>query len=71
VDKQPTGGTNVVDCNNYENLSSASNTVNGNFALPSKDWLTLAQWQANNTHGWDADSEVGSFSANCPAHSIQ
>jgi hypothetical protein len=71
VDKQPSGGTNTVDCNNYQDLSSASNTVNGNFALPGNDWLTLAQWQANNGHGWDADSEVNSFSANCPAQSIQ
>ena len=71
VDKQPTGGTNVVDCNDYGNLSTAGNTVNGNFALPSNDWLTLANWQAHNGHGWDADSEVGSFSANCPAKSIQ
>jgi hypothetical protein len=71
VDKQPNGGTNTVNCNDYENLSTASNTVNGNFALPSNDWLTLANWQANNSHGWDADSKVGSFSANCPAQSIQ
>jgi hypothetical protein len=71
VDKQPNGGTNTVNCNDYENLSTASNTVNGNFALPSNDWLTLANWQANNKHSWDADSKVGSFSANCPAQSIQ
>ncbi|HEY3733655.1 MAG TPA: hypothetical protein VGL63_07040 [Streptosporangiaceae bacterium] len=71
VDKQPAAGTNTVDCNNYENLSTAANTVNGNFALPSNDWLTLAQWQANNKHGWDPDSEVGGFSASCPANSIQ
>jgi hypothetical protein len=71
VDKQPSAGTNVVNCNNYQDLSSASNTVNGNFALPGNDWLTLAQWQANNGHGWDADSEVDGFSANCPGQSIQ
>jgi hypothetical protein len=71
VDKQPSGGTNVVDCNNYEDLSTASNTINGNFALPDNSWLTLAQWQADNKHGWDADSEVGGFSPNCPAQSIQ
>jgi hypothetical protein len=69
VDKQPSGGTNVVDCNNYGNLSTASNTVNGNFALPANDWLTLADWQAHNGHGWDADSAVGSFPAACPAQS--
>jgi hypothetical protein len=71
VDKQPSGGTNTVDCNNYGNLSTAGNTVNGNFALPANDWLTLAQWQAHNGHGWDADSEVAGFSANCPERSIQ
>jgi hypothetical protein len=70
VDKQPNGGTNTVNCNDYQDLSAASNTVNGNFALPSSDWLTLAQWQAHNGHGWDADSEVGGFSADCPAQSI-
>ncbi|HEY2576207.1 MAG TPA: hypothetical protein VGI74_07850 [Streptosporangiaceae bacterium] len=71
VDKQPTGGTNTVNCNDYENLSTASNTVNGNFALPSNDWLTLAQWQAHNGHNWDASSAVGSFSGNCPAQSLK
>jgi hypothetical protein len=70
VDNQPSGGTNTVNCNNYENLSTAADTVNGNFALPDNDWLTLAQWQAHNGHGWDADSEVGGFSASCPVHSI-
>jgi hypothetical protein len=70
VDNQPSGGTNTVNCNNYENLSTAADTVNGNFALPDNDWLTLAQWQARNGHGWDADSEVGGFSASCPAKSI-
>jgi hypothetical protein len=70
VDRQPSGGTNTVNCNNYENLSTAAASVNGNFALPDNDWLTLAQWQARNGHGWDADSEVGGFSASCPAHSI-
>ena len=71
VDKQPNGGTNVVDCNDYGNLSTTGNTVNGNFALPSNDWLTLADWQAHNGHGWDADSAVGGFSANCPSGSIR
>jgi hypothetical protein len=71
VDNQPAGGTNVVNCNDYGNLSTAGNTVNGNFALPSNDWLTLANWQAHNGHGWDADSKVGGFSANCPARSIR
>jgi len=70
VDSQPSGGTNTVNCNDYENLSTAADTVNGNFALPDNDWLTLAQWQARNGHGWDADSEVGGFSAGCPAKSI-
>ena len=70
VDTQPSGGTNTVNCNNYENLSTAADTVNGNFALPDNDWLTLAQWQAHNGHGWDADSDVGGFSASCPGHSF-
>jgi hypothetical protein len=65
VDKQPSAGTNTVNCNNYQDLSSASSTVNGNFAMPSNDWLTLAQWQADNGHGWDADSAVDGFAANC------
>jgi hypothetical protein len=69
VDKQPAAGTSVVDCNDYAGLSTASNTVNGNFALPSNDWLTLPEWQAHNGHGWDADSQVGGFSASCPAQS--
>jgi hypothetical protein len=71
VDKQPTGGTNTVNCNDYQDLSTATNTVNGNFALPSNDWLTLAEWQAHNGHSWDADSEVGGFSSNCPSQSIR
>ena len=61
---------NTVDCNDYEDLSSATNTVNANFALPRKSWLTLAEWQTENGHGWDADSAVGSFSAHCPTASI-
>ena len=71
VDQQPTGGTNTVDCNDYVNLSSASDTVHGNFALPTNDWLTLSAWEAHNGHGWDAQSEVGAFSADCPSQSIQ
>jgi hypothetical protein len=71
VDQQPSGGTNTVDCNNYQNLSAAPDTVNGNFALPRSNWLTLAQWQAHNKHRWDAHSQVGSYSANCPRHSIR
>jgi hypothetical protein len=70
VDGQPIGGTNTVNCNDYADLSTASDTVNGNFALPSDDWLTLAAWQAHNGHGWDADSEVGGFSTNCPSQSL-
>ena len=70
VDKQPAGGTNVVDCNSYANLSTSSSTVNGNFALPATNFLTLADWQSHNKHGWDADSQVGGFSPNCPAQSI-
>jgi hypothetical protein len=71
VDKQPKkGSVNTVDCNDYEDLSTATNTVNGNFALPKNSWLTLAEWQAKNGHGWDADSAVGSFATNCPTVSI-
>jgi hypothetical protein len=71
VDRQPAGGTSVVDCNDYAKLSSAANTVNGNFALPGNDWLTLANWQAHNGHGWDAHSKAGGFSAKCPKRSLQ
>ncbi len=71
VDKQPKkGSVNTVDCNDYGDLSTATNTVNGNFALPKDNLLTLAEWQAGNGHGWDADSEIGSFSGNCPSDSI-
>ncbi len=71
VDKQPKKrSVNTVDCNDYGDLSTATNTVNGNFALPKDNWLTLAEWHAGNGHGWDADSEVGSFSGKCPSHSI-
>lgn len=71
VDKQPSSGTSTVDCNDYANLSTAPGTVNGNFALPSSNFLTLPLWQAGNKHGWDADSAVGGFSASCPSQSIQ
>jgi hypothetical protein len=72
VDNQPKPtGTETIDCNKYLNLSTAGNTVNGNFAMPTNSWLTLAQWQQNNGHHWDKDSAVGSFSASCPAKSIQ
>lgn len=71
VDRKPKkGSVDTVDCNDYENLSTATDTVNGNFALPKQNWLTLAGWQAGNGYGWDADSEVGGFSANCPTQSI-
>ena len=50
--------------------SGESSTVNGNFALPDNNWLTLADWQADTGYGWDADSQVGGFSANCPAQSL-
>jgi hypothetical protein len=70
VDHQPLSGTNVVNCNDYVNLSDASNTVNGNFALPNNDWLSLSAWQTHNGHSWDAESEVGSFSSDCPTQSI-
>jgi hypothetical protein len=70
VDQQPIGGTNTVNCNDYANLSTSSNTVNGNFALPSNDWLSLADWQAHNGHAWDADSDVGGFSSDCPSQSL-
>jgi hypothetical protein len=66
IDTLPSSGA-VINCNEYEALSDSSHTVNGNFALPTNDWLTLARWQAANGHGWDADSEVGSFDAACPA----
>ncbi len=71
VDELPKPGTsNVIDCNDYANLSTATDTVNGNFAMPSTSYLTLAAWRAANKEGWDANSDVGRYSANCPAHSI-
>jgi hypothetical protein len=70
IDNQPTSGTNTINCNDYGDLSAASDTVNGNFALPGKDWLDLSGWQSNNGHHWDADSEVNGFSTECPSHSI-
>ncbi|MGD0702827.1 MAG: hypothetical protein ABSA02_23465 [Trebonia sp.] len=71
VDQLPAGGINAVDCNDYASRSASSGTVNGNFALPDSNWLTLADWQAGNGYGWDADSQVGGFSANCPAQSLR
>jgi hypothetical protein len=71
VDNQPVkNSVNTIDCNDYDGLSAATGTVNGNFALPNNSWLTLSDWQADNGHGWDADSEVGGFSPTCPAQSI-
>jgi hypothetical protein len=70
IDRQPSSGTDTVNCNDYANLSGSSSTVNGNFALPDDDWLTLSSWQAHNGHGWDADSEVDGFSTDCPTRSI-
>jgi hypothetical protein len=70
VDRQPGAGSEVVDCNDEENLSTSSSTVDGNFALPSKDWLSLQKWQTHNGHGWDADSEVDSFDTACPSTSL-
>jgi hypothetical protein len=71
LDNLPAGGANVINCNDYADLSAAADTVNGNFALPDDDWLALARWQAGNGHGWDGDSKVGGFSRRCPARSIQ
>jgi hypothetical protein len=71
VDNKPVkGSVNSVNCNDYDNLSSATKTVDGNFALPTENWLTLAQWQAGNGYGWDSDSAVGEYSSDCPATSI-
>jgi hypothetical protein len=71
VDHRPTkGGSVVIDCNEYAALSIAPNTVNGNFAMPSRNWLTLAQWQAGNKEGWDAHSTVGGFNPSCPSESL-
>ncbi len=70
VDQQPKAGV-VINCNDYENLTTNANSVNGNFALPTNNWLTLAQWKTHNKHGWDADSMVGGFSSKCPANTIQ
>jgi hypothetical protein len=70
VDRPPNGGSDVVDCNDYDNLSTNRSTVDGNFALPSKDWLSLEKWQRHNGHAWDADSTVGGFDSACPSTSI-
>jgi hypothetical protein len=70
VDRQPAEGTEVVDCNDYGDLSTSAQTVNGNFALPGNSWLSLADWQHDNGHGWDADSAVGGFDPSCPKTSI-
>jgi len=70
VDNAPAGGANIVNCNAYRHLSKSPSTVNGNFALPNANWLTLTDWRRNNKHGWDADSQVGGFSPRCPAHSL-
>ena len=60
----------TIDCNDYADLSTSTQTVNGNFALPSSSFLTLAGWQAGNGHGWDAHSRVGGFSTACPRRSV-
>jgi hypothetical protein len=71
IDQQPAAGsTNTIDCNDYADLSSSADTVNGNFATPSTSYLALTAWQAGNGHGWDAQSAVGSFSSACPATSL-
>jgi hypothetical protein len=70
VDRLPNGGTDTLNCNDYMNLTTVSDSVNGNFALPTDDWLTLSEWQAHNDEGWDTNSGVGSFSSTCPSQSI-
>ncbi len=70
VDQPPSAGGDVVDCNDYGNLSTSPSTVDGNFALGSKDWLSLEKWQQHNGYGWDADSAVGGFDTACPTTSI-
>jgi hypothetical protein len=71
VDQQPqSGSSDVIDCNDYGDLSTSASTVNGNFALPSTSFMTLAAWQSGNGYGWDAHSGVGHFSPACPAPSL-
>ena len=70
LDTLPSGNSVAINCNNYENLTNSPNSVNGNFAFPTKSWLTLGEWQAHNLHGWDIDSAIGSFNAACPSTSI-
>ncbi len=70
VDNLPRSGPNPIDCNDYERLSQAGDTVNGNFALPATSFLTLRQWQLGNKEGWDAHSGVDSWAAGCPSRSI-
>jgi hypothetical protein len=71
VDNFPAAGAiDSIDCNEYENLSIATDTVNGNFATPSASYIRLTGWRLGNGHDWDAHSEVGSYSASCPAASV-
>lgn len=70
IDTLPASGQETIDCNDYEQLSAAADSVNGNFALPAASYLTLKAWRIGNGHGWDAHSEVSGFSESCPARSI-
>jgi hypothetical protein len=75
IDSRPAdGGTgDVLDCNNYQNLTTAAQAVNGNFAMPGASWLALSgwqQWQEASGYGWDQHSAVGTFSPACPASSL-
>ena len=71
VDKQPTEvptswtATTTGTCPRPVTRSTATSRCRSN------DWLTLADWQAHNGHGWDADSAIGGFSATCPSGSIR
>lgn len=64
------GSASVIDCNDYGDLSSATNTVDGNFAVPSSSFMSLAAWQKGNTRGWDLNSKVGGFASSCPTRSV-
>lgn len=71
VDHWPKNGSlNVIDCNDYASLSSANDSVDGNFATPKASWLTLGDWQVHNRYGWDGSSGVGGFPTICPVSSI-
>lgn len=66
LDSLPAGPT-VIDCEDYRGLTTSTSSVNGNFALPSRSFLSLSAWVAHNGHRFDAHSGVESEGAGCVA----